>query len=157
MITPVCTWRPMLAQTLAARTCFQHSSRPMLCRTLVFSLPEWFAVVNVTHSPVMCRPWADSGSSTFRTGCHTVILKVTSGLVSGRHWAKFRLKVGKFKHSTKIAVIGPALDRCKQWHWPNNNGRPLAADIVPYYHLRQFALGRGANSPAQFKCSRLCQ
>ena len=59
------------------------------------------------------------------------ILKVTSGLVSGRHWAKFRLKVGKFKHSTKVAVIGPALDRCKQWHWPNNNGRLLAADIGP--------------------------
>ena len=48
----------MLAQTLAASTCFQHSSGPMLCRTLIFSLPEWFAVVNVTHSPVMCRPWA---------------------------------------------------------------------------------------------------
>ena len=56
MITPVCTWRPMLAQTLAASTCFRHSSGPMLCRTLVFSLPGWFAVVKVTHGPVMCRP-----------------------------------------------------------------------------------------------------
>ena len=56
MITPVCTWRPMLAQTLAASTCFRHSNGPMLCRTLVFSLPGWFAVVKVTHGPVMCRP-----------------------------------------------------------------------------------------------------
>ena len=58
MITPVCTWRRILAQTLAASTCFRHSNGPMLCRTLVFSLPEWFAVVKVTHGPVMCRPWA---------------------------------------------------------------------------------------------------
>ena len=56
MITPVCTWRPMLAQTLATSTCFRHSNGPMLCRTLVFSLPGWFAVVKVTHGPVMCRP-----------------------------------------------------------------------------------------------------
>ena len=58
MITPVCTWRPILAQNLAANTCFRHSKGPMLCRTLVFSLPEWFAVVKVTHGPVMCRLWA---------------------------------------------------------------------------------------------------
>ena len=58
MITPVCTWGPMLAQTLAASTCFRHSNGPMLCRTLVFALPGWFAVVKVTHGPVMCRPWA---------------------------------------------------------------------------------------------------
>ena len=58
MITPVCTWRPNLAQTLAANTCFRHSNWPMLCRTLVFSLPEWFAVVKVTHGAVMCRLWA---------------------------------------------------------------------------------------------------
>ena len=56
MITPVCTWRPMLAQTLAASTCFRHSNGSMLCRTLVFSLPGWFAVIKVTHGPVMCRP-----------------------------------------------------------------------------------------------------
>ena len=56
MITPACTWRPILIQTLIASTCFRHSNGPMLCRTLVFSLPEWFAVVKVTHGPVMCRP-----------------------------------------------------------------------------------------------------
>ena len=58
MITPVCTWRSILAQTLAASTCFRHSNGPMLCRTPVCSIPEWFAVVKVTHGPVMCRPWA---------------------------------------------------------------------------------------------------
>ena len=57
MINPVCIWRPILAQTLAANTCFWHRNGPMLCRTLVFSLPEWFAVVKVTHGPVICRLW----------------------------------------------------------------------------------------------------
>ena len=42
----------------AANTCFRHSNGPMLCRTLVFLLAEWFSVVKVTHRPVMCRPWA---------------------------------------------------------------------------------------------------
>ena len=42
------------------------------------------------------------------------IVKMTIGLVQGRYWAKFRLKVGKFKQSKKAAVVGPALDRCKQ-------------------------------------------
>ena len=35
MITLVCTWRPILAQTLAASTCFRYRNVPMLCRTLV--------------------------------------------------------------------------------------------------------------------------
>ena len=58
MITPVCTWGPMLAQTLAVSTCFRHSNGPMLCRTLVFSLSKWFAAIKVTHGLVMCCPWA---------------------------------------------------------------------------------------------------
>ena len=33
MITPVCTWRTILAQTLAANTCFRNSKGPMMCRT----------------------------------------------------------------------------------------------------------------------------
>ena len=37
---------------------FRHSDGPMQCRTLVFSLPEWFAVVKVIHDRVICRPWA---------------------------------------------------------------------------------------------------
>ena len=48
-----------------------------------------------------------------------------------RYWAKFRLKVGKFKQSKKAAVVGPALNRCKQWNWTNNNSRFLAAEIGP--------------------------
>ena len=44
---------------------------------------------------------------------------------------KFRLKVAKFKQSTKAAVVGPALDRCKRRYWPNNNSRLLAAEIGP--------------------------
>ena len=59
MITPVCTWWPILAQTIIANNCFWHSNGPVLCRTLVFSLPEWCAAVKVTHGPVMCRPWAE--------------------------------------------------------------------------------------------------
>ena len=49
MITPVCILRSILAQTQTANTCFRHSNGPILCRALVFSLPEWFAVVKVTH------------------------------------------------------------------------------------------------------------
>ena len=33
VVTPVCTWRPILAQTLDTSTCFRHSNGPMLCRT----------------------------------------------------------------------------------------------------------------------------
>ena len=40
------------------------------------------------------------------------IVKVTIGLVKGRYWAKFQLKVGQFKQSTKATVVGPALDQC---------------------------------------------
>ena len=58
MITSVCTWRPILAHTLAANTYFRHSNGPIVGRTLVFSLPECFAVVKMIHGPVMCRPWA---------------------------------------------------------------------------------------------------
>ena len=58
IITPVCTWRPILAQSLAASTCFRHNNGPMLCRTLVFSLPELFAGVKMKHDTVMCRPWS---------------------------------------------------------------------------------------------------
>ena len=43
MITPVWTWRTILAQILSAKTYFRQSNGPMLCRTLVFSLPEWCA------------------------------------------------------------------------------------------------------------------
>ena len=57
MIIPVCTWLPILVQTLAANTCFRYSNRPMLCRILVFSLPEWFTVVKVRHGAVMSHPW----------------------------------------------------------------------------------------------------
>ena len=82
----------------------ENCNGPMLCRTLVFSLPEWFAVVKVTHGP-----------STFRTGCHTENdNRLGTGPILGRYWAKCRLKVGKFKQSKKAAVVGPALDRCKQ-------------------------------------------
>ena len=59
------------------------------------------------------------------------IVKGTIGLVWGRYWAKYRLKLGKFKQSTKAAVIGLALDRCKRRHWTNNNSRLLAAEIGP--------------------------
>ena len=48
-----------------------------------------------------------------------------------RYWAKFRLKVGKVKQLIKAAVVGPAFDRCKRRHWPNNNSRLLAAEIGP--------------------------
>ena len=47
-----------LAQILATNTCFWQSNGPMLCRTLVLSLPEWFAVVKMTLGRVICRPWA---------------------------------------------------------------------------------------------------
>ena len=45
--------------------------------------------------------------------------------------------VGKFKQSKKAAVVGPALDRCKQRHWPNNNSRLLAAEIGPISAIRR--------------------
>ena len=121
MITPVCTWRPILAQTLAAKTCFRHSNGPMLCRTLVFSLPEWFAVVKVTHGP-------ESGSSTFGIGFHS---KSDNRLGIGPILGKFRLKFGNFEQSTKAAVVCPALDRCKRRNQPNNNKRLLAVEIRP--------------------------
>ena len=35
-----------------------HGNGPILCQTLVLLIPEWFAVVKVTHGPVMCRLWA---------------------------------------------------------------------------------------------------
>ena len=59
------------------------------------------------------------------------IVKVTIGLVQGRYWARFRLKVGQFKQSTKAVVVGSELNRCKRRHWPNNSSRLLAANIGP--------------------------
>ena len=49
--------------------------------------------------------------------------KVTIGL----NWAKFQLE----EQSTKAAVVGPALDRRKRQHLPNNNSRLLAVVIGP--------------------------
>ena len=127
MITPVCTWWPILAQTLAANTCFQHNNGPMLCRILVYSLPKWFALVKVTYDAVMCRPWVGFWLFYFRNWMP--YLKVTIGLVLGRYWAKIRLKIGKFKKSTKASVLGPALGRFKRRDWHNNNSRLLAPKI----------------------------
>ena len=39
--------------------------------------------------------------------------------------------VGKFRQSKKASIVGPALDWCKQWHWPNNNSRLLTAEKGP--------------------------
>ena len=47
------------------------NSGPMLRQTLVFSLPECFAVVKVTHGSEICCPGPDSDFSTFRTGCRS--------------------------------------------------------------------------------------
>ena len=37
---------------------FLAQQRTKLCRTLAFTLPEWFAVVKVIHGAVMCPQWA---------------------------------------------------------------------------------------------------
>ena len=71
MITPVCTWRPILGQILAANTWFSAQYMPSIGQTLALPLSELGSIV-----------------------------KVIIGLVWGRYWAKFRLKVGQFKQST---------------------------------------------------------
>ena len=57
----------ILAQTLAISTCFRHSNGPMLCRTRVFSHPEWFAEVNVNsrkRPPSSAQHLTDANSDT---------------------------------------------------------------------------------------------
>ena len=78
MITLVCTWRLILAQTLAASNCFRHSYGPMLCRTLVYSLLEWFSMVKVTHGPIMCRPWARLKEFLLRDKINRLLVKLFS-------------------------------------------------------------------------------
>ena len=76
-------------------------------------------------SRMVCRGKSDTWSSNVPTMGQTValllseldaIVKMTTGLVQGRYCVKFRLKVGQFKQLTKVAVVGPALDRCKRCH-----------------------------------------
>ena len=145
LITPVCTWRPILAQILVANTCVRYSKRA-----------DAVPISGFLTSRMVCGRNSNTWPSNMLSRGQTLslllskldsIVKVTIGLIQGRYWAKFRLKVGKFKQSKKAAVVGPALDRCKRRHWPNNNSRLLAAEIGPILcriiasgdqHLRRF-------------------
>ena len=123
------------------------------CQHLIFAQQWADAVPNFgfLSSKIFCRDKSDTWPSKVPSMGRTLalllseldaIVKVTIGLVQGQYWGKFRLKVRKFKQSTKAAVVGPALNRCKRRHWPSNNGRLLAAEIGPIlYRIRNSHLG----------------
>ena len=101
------------------------NSGPNSGRQHLFSAQQWADAVpssGFLTSRMVCRGKIDTWRSNVPSMGRTLalllseldaIVKVTIGLVQGRYWAKFRLKVGQFKKSIKAADIGPALDQCK--------------------------------------------
>ena len=102
------------------------NSGPNSGHQYLFSAQQWANAVpnsGFLTSRMVCRGKSDTWPSTVPSMSPTLVLllskldaivKMTIGKVQDRYWAKFRLKVGKFKQSKKAAVVGPALDRCKQ-------------------------------------------
>ena len=95
------------------------------CQHLFLAQQRADAVPNsgFLNSGMVCRGKSDTWPSNVPSMSLTLalllseldaIVKMTIGLVQGRYWAKFQLKVGKFKQPKKAAVVGPALERCKQ-------------------------------------------